>query len=236
VAGTSVQGENAPEEIVSVLKAINEQEEPDVILLARGGGSIEDLWAFNDERVVRAIANSEAPVITGIGHETDFTLADFAADLRAPTPTAAAELATPEIGQIRADFVNLAERLQYLLTSQINNLKMQLAALQPRLMHASPQSMINNDRQNLDGMAERLAKAVGHILLLNRTQLCSTISRLESLNPIAILKRGYAIVMKPDGSIIRQASQVQAGDPAKVRLSKGGLEVQVTRKLENEGS
>jgi len=113
---------------------------------------------------------------------------------------------------------------------------MQLAALQPRLMHASPQSMINNDRQNLDGMAERLAKAVGHILLLNRTQLCSTISRLESLNPIAILKRGYAIVMKPDGSIIRQASQVQAGDPAKVRLSKGGLEVQVTRKLENEGS
>jgi len=86
VAGTSVQGENAPEEIVSVLKAINEQEEPDVILLARGGGSIEDLWAFNDERVVRAIANSEAPVITGIGHETDFTLADFAADLRRPYP------------------------------------------------------------------------------------------------------------------------------------------------------
>jgi exodeoxyribonuclease VII large subunit len=229
LAGVSVQGEKAPGEIVTALEQLNRVEHPDVILLVRGGGSIEDLWAFNDERVVRAIAASDAPIITGVGHETDFTLADFAADLRAPTPTAAAELATPEINEMRANFVSLVQHLQYVLISKINTLKMTLEAIRPRLMHASPLSKIFTACQNLDVLLERQGRAIEHSFELARTNLAGIQARLQTLSPDAILQRGYAIVTKMDGRIIRQSTQVIPNEHAQVRLAQGHLAVEVKK-------
>lgn len=229
LAGVSVQGDKAPQEIVTAIKDLNRIEHPDVILLVRGGGSIEDLWAFNDERVVRAVAASEIPIITGVGHETDFTLVDFAADLRAPTPTAAAELATPDIQEMRASFASLVQRLQYVLVSRINALRMAVAAILPRLERASPRAMIFTARQSLDLLLERQNLAMQHTLALARTNMAGLRSRLQTLNPDAILKRGYAVVMKMDGSIVHRAGQVIPGEQASVKLGEGRLGVEVKK-------
>lgn len=227
--GVAVQGDKAPAEIVAAIDKLNRSERPDVILLVRGGGSIEDLWAFNDERVVRAVAASGIPVITGVGHETDFTLADFAADLRAPTPTAAAELATPDIQEIRAGFASLAQHLQYVLTSQINTMKMTVDAILSRFKRASPRAMIFTARQSLDLLLERQNLAMEHALAFARTNLAGLHSRLQTLNPDAILKRGYAVVTKMDGSIIHTAAQVMPGEHATVKLGEGRLGVEVQK-------
>lgn len=229
LAGVSVQGEKAPQEIVTALSKLNRIAHPDVILLVRGGGSIEDLWVFNDERVVRAVAASEIPIITGVGHETDFTLADFAADLRAPTPTAAAELATPDIQEMRASFSSLVQRLQYVLVSQINALKMTVSAILPRLERASPRAMIFTARQSLDLLLERQNLAMQHTLALARTNMAGLRLRLQTLNPDAILKRGYAVVMKMDGSIVHRADQVISGEQASVKLGEGRLGVEIKK-------
>lgn len=227
LVGVSVQGDKAPGEIIRAIEQMNQTEHPDVILLVRGGGSIEDLWAFNDEKVVRAVAASKAPVISGVGHETDFTLVDFASDLRAPTPTAAAELATPDIAELKSEFLALTQHFQYILTSRINSLKMLLDAIKPRLVHVSPLSMIFTNRQNLDMLSQRSETAEQHFLEITGINLSNRISGLRALGPEAVLKRGYAIVTKPDGSIVHSALQVSTGELAGVRLAKGELSVQV---------
>lgn len=234
LGGVSVQGDKAPGEIVDAIHRMNRIEHPDVILLVRGGGSIEDLWAFNDERVVRAVAASEVPVISGVGHETDFTLVDFAADLRAPTPTAAAELATPEINELRANFIALVQHLQYVLTSKINSLKMETDVVKARLERSSPLSIVFTNRQNLDLLTQRAELGMRHNLDLARINLRGSLSRLQNLDPRAILKRGYAIVTKLDGSIVHASSQVLLAENTQVRLGSGELLVEVKKVLSDE--
>jgi exodeoxyribonuclease VII large subunit len=190
LAAVAVQGDSAPLEIVAALAALNRLEQPDLIIVARGGGSLEDLWAFNDERVVRAIVASEAPVITGIGHETDFTLADFAADLRAPTPTGAAVQATPEISDLRAGLRDEILHLSQVFQSALNTLRGGLDASRQRLLRASPLWQVQNDRQRLDGLSERSLRALIHHLELQRARLEGQASRLASLSPTAGLCRG----------------------------------------------
>ena len=150
LAPASVQGDQAPAEIISAINALIKLARPDVILVARGGGSMEDLWAFNDANVVRAIAASPIPIVTGIGHETDFTLSDFAADLRATTPTAAAELITPDVLELRKAFLELAERMQYSMQSRVNFERTNLDTQKRILMKESPINKIQNFRQSLD--------------------------------------------------------------------------------------
>jgi exodeoxyribonuclease VII large subunit len=229
LAPTSVQGEAAPSGIVSALWSLNENANPDVIILARGGGSIEDLWAFNDESVSRAIAESESPVITGVGHETDFTIADFVADLRAPTPTAAAELATPDRVDLMASLNEQYQRLVRASMGQVATQRRTLNELHNRLQSSSPRTRILNDRQRLDELTHRTERALETQMRLLSSQLTGSQQRLEALNPQAILNRGYAMVSSPDGEAVRSVVQVQAGDELNVRVSDGDFDVQVTK-------
>jgi exodeoxyribonuclease VII large subunit len=222
LASSPVQGDEAPPGLVAALETLD-QLEPDVILLARGGGSIEDLWAFNDERVVRAVAASTVPVISGVGHETDFTLCDFAADLRAPTPTAAAELATPiTVIDLAAYLQGMKTRLAAstlsLLTAQRNG----LAASASRLRFVSPLRRIQTDRQRLDDFARRGVSALKHRVALDKSRLQGFERRLEALNPLAVLGRGYAVVSRQaDGKLVSQVGQAKSGDILRVRVSDG---------------
>lgn len=227
LAPTAVQGEAAPPGIVRGLQALNLVANPDVILLARGGGSIEDLWAFNDERVARAIAASEAPVISGVGHQTDFTIADFVADLRAPTPTAAAELAVPDRADLQIALTDLRQRLARAALGHTAARRWSLNDLTGRLQRHSPKTRIQSDRQRLDELAHRANLTLTHWMQLQRAQLSGLGQQLASLNPLAILARGYAIVSHPDGRIVRRVEQVGSGDALKVRVSDGEFGVQV---------
>jgi exodeoxyribonuclease VII large subunit len=221
-----VQGVEAPPALVNAILSINKHN-PDVILLARGGGSIEDLWAFNDERVVRAVADSRAPVICGVGHETDFTLCDFAADLRAPTPTAAAELATQTTVE---DLQDLLTSYSSHLTSSILNLiaeqKLSVSTLISRLKYVSPERHIQSGYQNLDELSRRAFSALTHRIQLQSNHVNGISNRLLSLNPEGILSRGYAIITrKDDGMIVSKVSQ--AHGEMKVRVSDGEFDVKV---------
>jgi exodeoxyribonuclease VII large subunit len=228
LAPTPVQGEEAPLTIVAALRSLNRVVKPDVILLARGGGSIEDLWAFNDERVVRAIIESEAPVITGVGHETDFTLADFAADLRAPTPTAAAELATAiTMLELRQALVDRSQTLIRSMESYFERQQTLLENLHTGLQYASPIRRVQTERQRLDEMSRRGNAAQAHRLELATARLAGLGNRLTALSPLAVMKRGYAVVTK-DKRVVASKSQVRDGDAVRVRVQDGEFGARVT--------
>lgn len=227
LAPTPVQGEEAPEGIVRALEALNRLVQPDVILLARGGGSIEDLWAFNDERVVRAIATSAAPVVTGVGHETDFTIADFTADLRAPTPTAAAELATPDRSDLLPLLADRGQRLERALLVELDTLRSSLAGLKTSLSLHSPGNTIRNDRQRVDELSRRLSTTIFHSISLQHAHLAGMERRLAALSPGAVLDRGYAVVTRLDGELVTSAAQVITGDAVRVQLRDGGFSARV---------
>lgn len=231
LAPTQVQGTEAPAGIVAALEKLNRLVHPDVILVARGGGSIEDLWAFNDERVARAIAASVAPVISGVGHETDFTIADFVSDLRAPTPTAAAELATPNRDDLMVALNELAARMGRSVRTVLDSRRWELNRVENRLALRSPQTRILSDRQRLDEITHRAGIALTHRLQLQRTHLRGLEQRLVSLNPLVVLRRGYAMVTLPDGRIVRSVNQVQSGDWLNVQVSDGQFEAQAGKKL-----
>ncbi len=231
LAASPVQGDEAPSGLVAALQNLNRAAQPDVILLARGGGSIEDLWAFNDERVVRAIVASEAPVITGVGHETDFTLADFAADLRAPTPTAAAELATPvTILDLQAGLTFSTSRLETAIYALFDGQRGLLDSLQGNLRFFSPLRRVQTERQRLDDLSRRGNAAQAHRLALELSQLKGLERRLSALNPMAVLSRGYAVVTnKQNDKIVSSAASVKTGDDLNVRVADGNFDVRVTQ-------
>lgn len=230
LAPTAVQGNDAPPGIVAALEKLNRIVRPDVILVARGGGSIEDLWAFNDERVARAIAASQTPVISGVGHETDFTIADFVSDLRAPTPTAAAELATPNKADLLVSLNELLLRTNLAIQSNLDSRRWELNRIENRLALRSPQTRIRTDRQRLDEMSYRVSIALTHRLQLKRAWLTGLNQRLASLNPETILQRGYAMVTLPDGQIVKSVRQVQPEDALTIRVSDGEIEAQAGQK------
>ncbi len=227
LAPTPVQGDEAPGGIISALEALNQLVKPDMILLARGGGSIEDLWAFNDEHVARAIVASQSPIITGIGHETDFTIADFAADLRAPTPTAAAELATPNQVDLRASLNELGKIIHSSMSNFLILQRSHLERQHNRLLIRSPLAQVRRDQQRLDELSYRAGTTLTHAIEINRTRLAGLEMRLNSLNPQAILERGYSIVTQPDGGLVSSVKQVQPDDALQVRVSDGEYEVRV---------
>jgi exodeoxyribonuclease VII large subunit len=230
LAPTQVQGEDAPPQIIAALQKVARLAQPDVIIMARGGGSIEDLWAFNDEGVARAIAASPIPIITGVGHETDFTIADFVADLRAPTPTAAAELATPNQADLRLDLTELKERLNHMLQASNNELRWAFRELQNQLERNSPLNQIQTESQYVDELDRRLGAATNHILQLARASLAGLMQHMSALNPTAVLERGYSIVTNQAGEAILRVAQVSAGQPLNVQVCDGDFDVHVDGK------
>lgn len=232
---TLVQGGDAPGQIVAALAAANrfgnggslfDGEPVDTILLVRGGGSIEDLWAFNDEGVARAVAASQVPVIAGVGHETDFTIVDFVADLRAPTPSAAAAAAVPDrwelVEQLRAVQAGLSQRAE----ETIRRERERLENARARLHRASPQRQIDLARQRLVDTEDRLHRRMDERLAALRERLAFGQVRLESLNPTAVLGRGYSIVQRPDGRVVTGPEGAAPGDRLRVRGAGGAYHVQ----------
>ncbi len=189
---TSVQGDSAPNEICAALERLYRLE-PDLILIGRGGGSIEDLWAFNDEKVARTLAESPVPVISGVGHETDFTITDFVADLRAPTPTAAAELAVPDQAELRLGLGEFQTRLARSAQNKISDQRWKMESFSTQIERLSPLAQINNGRQRLDELSGRMDRSLGMTIKSSRDLCLAYQSRLAALNPEAILKRGYAM-------------------------------------------
>ena len=228
LAPTPVQGDEAPAGIVAALQTLNRLAAPDVILLARGGGSIEDLWAFNDEKVVRAIVGSAAPVITGVGHETDFTLADFAADLRAPTPTAAAERSTPLIVlDMKAALTETGGVLFARMTTLLQQQRESATWLDSRLRLYSPARRLQTERQRLDEMSRRWNAAQIHGLQFKIEKFNGMKSRLQALSPLAVMKRGYAVITKNE-KVVTSTSQIKLDDALHVRIQDGEFNARVT--------
>lgn len=230
IAPASMQGVAAPGEIVAALELLNRQVKPDVILVGRGGGSIEDLWAFNDQAVARAVAASEAPVISGVGHETDFTLTDFAADLRAPTPTAAAEVATPDRVDLLGAITELSNRHTAYLNSRLSSLRWSLGQAHNTLARISPRYAINTYRQRLDEISLRLERAARVDLERKTLHLAHLEQSLRSLNPRAVLNRGYAIVTRTsDGALVKRFDQVKPQDDIRIQVSQGTMDARILK-------
>ncbi|HMN14600.1 MAG TPA: exodeoxyribonuclease VII large subunit [Bellilinea sp.] len=231
-----MQGDEAPASILRALARLIVAK-PDVILVARGGGSIEDLWAFNDEHVVRAIANSPIPVITGIGHETDFTLSDFAADLRAPTPTAAAELATPSLESLRTEISSRVQVMDAYLDGLLAESRRTLEQHQRTLSYLSPWKQVQDNQQRLDQAQMSLARGLISRLRMDRSTLTGLARRLEGLNPSAILKRGYTLVRAENGTLVTGIKQINPAQTVKILWHDGSADAAISstdRNIEGE--
>ena len=232
LAPTLVQGTEAPSQIVTALANLNrwsaEREVLDAIIIARGGGSLEDLWAFNDERVARAIASSVVPVVSGVGHETDFTIADFVADLRAPTPTGAAAAVVPDRRELRLQVRGLAARLLELMAGQLSTKREGLAAQEQGLARSSPLQVLARYRQQVDDLSRAAAMAWAHQSRLWRERLVGMQGRLNAINPLEVLARGYAVVRRPQtDEVVSSVAQVAVGDAIAIRVQDGEFEAEV---------
>ena len=227
LAPTLVQGDEAPPQIVQAIAALNRMPECDVILVARGGGSMEELWAFNDERVVRAVVASRIPVVSGVGHEIDFTLADFAADVRAATPSAAAEMITPDIAVLRQDIDALVAELQRRLLDRIGTERVRVDHLLRVLKTLSPLSQLQRARERVGDLRGRLHMALSSRIELQREQLRGLQGRLDAVSPLSTLARGYAIVRRRrDGALVRLRADVRPAEALRIRVSDGEFNAQ----------
>ena len=225
---TLVQGDQAPPQIVAAIQALNDYSDVDVIIIARGGGSLEDLWAFNDERVARAITASRVPVVSGVGHEVDFTIADFAADVRAPTPSAAAELAVPDRAELQAAVRRQWMRLAGVLQRRLAERRQSLANLAQDLQRNSPLGRIQSLRQRVDELFQVSSVRLGHLLALRRERFNGLVGRLVTLSPFATLERGYAIVRHKDTRrVVTSVKQVVSGEPVVVCVQDGEFDATV---------
>lgn len=229
LAPTLVQGMEAPLQIVDALHRLYRHRPPmNVILLARGGGSIEELWAFNDERVARMVAAAPVPVVTGVGHETDFTIADFVSDVRAPTPSAAAELATPDRRELRSVIRERRAALAGAVARRLRARRDGLASLSWALQRQSPRSRLVQLRRQVRALRQTAVSTVGHGLRLRRERLDGRRGKLESLSPLAVLDRGYSITRHlPSGRILRDPAGLTPGEALHIRLARGELGARV---------
>lgn len=224
IAPTLVQGAEAPAQIVQAVQWLDGRSDIDTLIIARGGGSMEDLWAFNDERVVRAVYATEHPIISGVGHEVDFTLTDFVADLRAPTPSAAAELAVPDLAEFDGRRLDLQARLFITLKTYLAQQRWQVQALSKALAHQNPRHRLEGNHQRLDELTQRLHDGMMRFMERKGGRLELGEARLTAVSPIATLARGYAIVRDVNGRVLHTTQQAQPGQPITLQLSDGFLQ------------
>lgn len=217
---TQVQGEGAAESVVRAIEYFNKHEMVDTIIAGRGGGSIEDLWAFNEEIVARAIFASNIPVISAVGHETDFTIADFVADLRAPTPSAAAEIAVPSTAELKTLIATSATRGANAVMKQIESRRLILKRFRLR----TPKERIDDENLRLDNLLHRMEQSLKLKLSEKGKQLGEFAGKLDALSPLQTLSRGYAIPVADDGTVIRSAKAMKSGDEFTLKLKDGGKE------------
>ena len=219
-----VQGAGAPAELIRGLRYFNETHGADVIIIGRGGGSVEDLWAFNDESLARAVASSAIPVVSAVGHETDFTICDLAADVRASTPSAAAELCFPDMEVFRAQLANVGRALERTVRADIEKKRERVKELSSRRAMTSPMTLLDDHRVRLMQLSDRAERAIMSRLQTEWFSLSSASARLQLLDPLAPLARGYAMITK-NGRPVVSAGAVEVGDRLAVKLGDGEISV-----------
>ena len=227
-----VQGVEAPPEIAAAIRYANHYQLADLLIVGRGGGSIEDLWAFNDERVAYAIYESKIPIISAVGHEPDVTISDFVADLRAATPSNAAELAVPDQDALRQSLDSVSSAMATALNRQLKAARQHLSVLSASPALQSPVSYLNQKRKNLELLQNRLISAENQAVSRRKQHYIGLVSKLDAMSPLKVLTRGYAMAQGEDGSVIRSVSQVNPGDSITVSLGDGKLRATVTHKEE----
>jgi len=234
LAPVAVQGDAAPQEIANGIERLNRYGNIDVLIVGRGGGSLEELWAFNTEIVARAITASAIPVISAVGHETDFTIADYVADLRAPTPSAAAELAVPVLHELQAGVSQLALRLEAAMRSQLDWKRHSLEGIASKGPLSDPLWRVEQNRQRLDLLDSRLTENTTRFIADKNGILKLLATKLDMLSPLAILGRGYSLTYDHKGQLISSIWAVELDHEIEVRLEDGSLRCQVLEK-ENQG-
>lgn len=222
-----VQGPGAAEKIVKAIEIMNEKKLADVLILARGGGSLEDLWPFNEEIVARAIYNSELPIISAVGHETDFTIADFVSDLRAPTPSAAAELAVPNIEEIKIKLTSYERQLKNALYKKVEIMKLRYERCLKSSVFTNPLQRVNDSYLMVENIQRKLENLVNIKVKENKEYMIKYISKLDALSPLKTLTRGYSIVMDNNNKVINTVTKLNTGDIIKIRLKDGEKETKV---------
>ncbi len=223
-----VQGEGAAQDIANAIKEFNRLNGADVLIVGRGGGSIEDLWAFNEETVARAVYESQIPIISAVGHETDFTICDFVADKRAPTPSAAAEIAVPDIFELKGDLSYFKQQISALTKNAISFERTRLLSFEKNSALRDPVLKLNENRQNLLYLSEKLDSAATTHFQGKKLRLSTLAGKLDALSPLKVISRGYALV-NTNKSIIASVEQVNIGDNVEITLSNGCLQAQVTK-------
>lgn len=226
-----VQGEGAAKTIVAGIKALDKLS-LDTIIIGRGGGSIEDLWAFNEEIVARAIFECKTPIISAVGHETDVTIADFVSDLRAPTPSAAAELAVPDIGAILYELKTREQRLKRLMEHKISSYRNELKQLSLRLSYVNPLYQVQQKRQQLIDMEQMLRRHMDHKIRVKRHRLEVYIEKLEGLSPLKKLNKGYALVVNKDNKVVNRLDKVSTGEEIRISVTDGDVLAKVSKLIE----
>lgn len=225
-----VQGASAPASMCRALAYLNVTKACDVIILGRGGGSAEDLWAFNDEGLVRAVAASEIPIVAAVGHETDFTLCDFAADQRAPTPSAAAELVLRDHRDVLQRFDGLSDRMDACMESRLQRYRSRLTEWEQRLKLCSPEGRLKEQRNRLERLATGMDASMQNRLGSARQRLELAVNHLEAVNPLAVLARGYGVVQDSEGRVISSVAALRVGEPVTIRLSDGRAVAEIRSK------
>ena len=228
-----VQGTEAPAEIAAAIDYTNYHNLADLLIVGRGGGSIEDLWAFNDEGVAHAIFRSRIPVISAVGHEPDVTISDFVADLRAATPSNAAELAVPDQDVLRQNLDSVSSVLANLMQRQLKNARKQLTILSQSPSLQSPDQYLLQKRKNLDLLNGRMQAAQNSSIHVHKQRFIAATAKLDAMSPLKVLTRGYAMAQTDDGNLLRSVNQVQLGSNVSLQLSDGTLEATVTMIKEN---
>lgn len=222
-----VQGSGAGEKIAEGIEFMNKNKLADVLIIGRGGGSIEDLWPFNEEIVARAMFNSEIPIISAVGHETDFTIADFVADLRAPTPSAAAELAVANIDDVRETLKTYNNRYKVSLKKKIELMKMSYEKCMTRQAFKNPTQKINEQYMLIDMKVKSLQNSILLKIKEDKTKFVKEVAKLDALSPLKTLTRGYSIISKQDGRIAKEVKDLSQGEKVSIRLSDGSVDAQV---------
>ncbi len=218
-----VQGEEAPQSLIKALNQAERFKNIDLVIIGRGGGSLEELWAFNDEALARTIADFSKPIISAVGHETDFTIADFVADLRAPTPSAAAELAVPDEGALNRNLNVLKKRLANAISQKLQRYRRDLQRLKTSRIFSVPLQGIHTRRQDLDFLRERAIRQLRQDLYIKRELYCKALGKLDALSPLATLSRGYSITQKADGGFVKDCDLIEIGEKVKITLAAGVL-------------
>ena len=235
ISPTQVQGEQAPQQIVSAINNLTQIREIDVIIVARGGGSLEELWAFNSEEVARAIRACSVPIVTGIGHETDYTIADFVADVRAATPSAAAELVVPSMQDLSRLLSQLQSRLEYKIRTYLNQLRKNVHYLANTSQFKNPNAAINMRRQHLDDLEQKVIGSIEKKLLAAQQQLGQSSEKLNLLSPLAVLSRGYSICRQPeDKQLVTSGKDIKKGQLIEIILKEDSLICEVLEVKEED--